>query len=99
MSERSSGGLYTLSVLYRNKSSEIKLNHYDKSKKVYLGGLQCYPCFRRSIHNPTFLDQYLKGAPMEPYLTLKEQANDGIWQGFKPRTCVGMEWQYTQKTK
>jgi predicted dienelactone hydrolase len=43
-----------------------------------------------------FLGQYLKGEQMESYLTLKENANEETWQGFKPRTCVGMEWRYSR---
>jgi predicted dienelactone hydrolase len=41
-----------------------------------------------------FLAQYLRGEDMEGYLNLKENATQGNWKGFKPRTCIGMEWRH-----
>jgi len=41
-----------------------------------------------------FLAQYIKGEDMSTYLNLKENATQGNWTGFKPRTSIGMEWRH-----
>ena len=41
-----------------------------------------------------FLAQYIKGEDMSTYLNLKENATQGNWPGFKPRTSIGMEWRH-----
>ncbi len=41
-----------------------------------------------------FLAQYLKGEDMTTYLNQKENATQGNWTGFKPRTSIGMEWRH-----
>ena len=38
-----------------------------------------------------FLGIHLQQKDYNKYLNLKENANQQLWQGFKPRTCVGLE--------
>ncbi|MFN8344159.1 MAG: dienelactone hydrolase [Spirosomataceae bacterium] len=38
-----------------------------------------------------FLGIRLKGLDYNKYLELKENSNEGLWAGFKPRTSVGLE--------
>lgn len=38
-----------------------------------------------------FLGIHLKKADYGKYLDVKENANDKLWTGFKPRSCVGLE--------
>ena len=38
-----------------------------------------------------FLGIHLKKADYGKYLNVKENANDKLWTGFKPRSCVGLE--------
>ncbi len=38
-----------------------------------------------------FLGIHLKDIDYNEYLNLSQNANDGVWKGFKPRTAVGLE--------
>ena len=41
-----------------------------------------------------FLGYYLKGIPYKEYLDLSPDANLEVWKGFKPRTSIGLRWEY-----
>lgn len=43
-----------------------------------------------------FLGMHLKGLDYARYFDLKENANDGPWTGFKPRTSVGLEMRHAK---
>lgn len=43
-----------------------------------------------------FLGIYLKKLDYAKYVDLKENANDGPWTGFKPRTSVGLEMRHAK---
>jgi predicted dienelactone hydrolase len=46
-----------------------------------------------------FLGIHLKKLPYNKYLDLKENANDKLWTGFKPRTCTGLELHHAVSEK
>ena len=42
-----------------------------------------------------FLGTYLKGEDFSKYLDLPKDSNEKTWEGFKPRSSIGMELLYT----
>lgn len=43
-----------------------------------------------------FLGVHLQGMDYQAYLDLPLAANENAWEGFKPRTAVGLEWRHDQ---
>ncbi len=41
-----------------------------------------------------FLGLHLKGMDYQSYLEVPLSANENAWEGFKPRTAVGLEWRH-----